>query len=146
MKLYDAAIAEFLERKPIMLDPALPESIKPLLRSLENPTNLPFSRELWAYNLSKHLAKVSESLLVVIGKKDIQIDWMIDGGALERATAQNSAASFAYPENANHVLKHEELPREKLTAEYVGAHYNAPDAVLDKEIADRIVNWLKEHE
>jgi pimeloyl-ACP methyl ester carboxylesterase len=142
-KAYDDAIAEFLAGRPITMDPAPPEALKPILRSLESPANLPFSRELWAYNLPEYIAKILEPLLVVIGKKDIQIDWKVDGGPLERATAQNTAASFTYPENANHVLKHEDLPREKLTAEYVGAHYNAPDAVLDKEAVDRILNWLK---
>ena len=83
-------------------------------------------------------------MLVVIGKKDLQIDWKIDGGALENATTQNAAVKFAYPENANHVLKHEELPLEKLTAEYVGAHYNAPDRELDEEAANVIFNWLNE--
>jgi hypothetical protein len=144
MKLYDAAIAEFQAGKPITIDPALTESIRPLLRSLENPTNLPFSRELWAYNLPEPLAKVQEPFIVLIGKKDIQIDWKIDGGSLESATKQNPHAYFAYPENANHVLKHEELPREKLTPEHVGTHYNASDAVLDREAADRIVKWLNE--
>jgi hypothetical protein len=81
---------------------------------------------------------------VVIGKKDLQIDWRIDGGALENATAKKTAASFAYPENTNHVLKHEEMPIEKLTAEYVGLHYNAPDAELDGEAANAILNWLNE--
>jgi uncharacterized protein len=143
MKLYDAAIDEFLAGRPMTLDSGLPDAIKPLLRALENPANLPFSRELWAYSLPEQLAKVQEPFIVVIGKKDIQIDWKIDGGPLERATVQNPATFFSYPENANHVLKHEDLPREKLTAEYVGAHYNAPDAVLDRETVDRIVNWLK---
>jgi len=144
MELYDKAIAEFMAGKPITIDPALPDPVKPFLRSLENPTNLPFSRELWAYNLPDHITKVQKPITVIIGKKDIQIDWKMDGEPLERATAQNLDASFAYPENANHVLKHEELPREKLTAEYVGAHYNAPDAVLDREVVDWIVHWLKE--
>ncbi|MFI5421721.1 MAG: alpha/beta hydrolase family protein [Nitrososphaerales archaeon] len=145
MKLYDAAIDEFLAGRPMKLDSGLPDVIKPLLRALENPANLPFSRELWAYSLPEHLAKVNEPMLVLIGKKDIQIDWKADGGPLEHATSQNSAVSFAYPDNPNHVLKHEELPREKLTAEYVGAHYNAPDTFLDREALDRIVSWLKEH-
>ncbi|MGI0091912.1 MAG: alpha/beta hydrolase family protein [Nitrososphaerales archaeon] len=144
MKHYDEAIADFLASKPIVIDPSLPEAMRPLLRSLENPTNLPFSRELWAYSLPEYIARVSEPKLVVIGKKDIQIDWKIDGGALENVTALNTGAMFAYPENANHVLKHEEKPVEKLTAEYVSLHYNAPDAELDQEAANDTFNWLNE--
>jgi hypothetical protein len=56
----------------------------------------------------------------------------------------NDEVSFVYPENANHVLKHEESPRESLTAQYASLHYNAPDAELDREAEDAIINWLKE--
>ncbi len=143
MKHYNEAITEFLASRPMVIDPSLPEAIRPILRSLENPNNLPFSRELWAYNLPEYIAKVEEPVLVLIGKKDIQIDWLIDGGALERATAEKTAVSFVYPENANHVLKHEEIPKEKLTAQNVGLRYNASDAELDKEAANAIYNWLK---
>jgi hypothetical protein len=142
MKPYDEAIAEFLANKPIVMDPSLPEGIKRLLRGLENPDNLPFSRELWNYSLPEYIARVNEPMLVVIGKKDIQIDWKIDGRALENATAQKTVAAFAYPENANHIMKHEENPIEGLTAEYVALHYNAPDAELDEEAANAIFNWL----
>ncbi|MGH9920979.1 MAG: alpha/beta hydrolase [Nitrososphaerales archaeon] len=138
---YDEAIADFLVGRPMVVHPSLPEAMKPFFRALENPTNLPFSRELWRYNLAEYIARVEEPMLVLIGKKDIQIDWKIDGGALERA-AKKPATSFAYPDNANHVLKHEELPLEKLTAEYVGLHYNAPDARLDEEAANAIFDWL----
>jgi len=104
---------------------------------------LPFSRELWSYYLPEHIAEVDEPILVVIGKKDIQVDWKIDGDMLEKATANKSVASFAYPENANHILKHEEAPREALTAQYVSSHYNAQDTELDREAGNTIINWLK---
>jgi uncharacterized protein len=142
MKHYDEAIAEFLASKPMVLNPSFPDGLKRLILSLQSPNNLPFARELWNYNLSEYIAAVNDPMLVLIGKKDIQIDWKIDGRALERATAQKSVVSFAYPENANHVLKHEEMPFEKLTVEYVSLHYNAPDAELDKEATEAIFNWL----
>jgi uncharacterized protein len=121
-KAYDEAIAEFVADRPVVIDPSLPEGLRLLLRSLENPNNLPFARELWAYSLPEHIAGVDEPMLVLIGKKDIQIDWKIDGKALENATALKTSVSYVYPENANHVLKHEEMPVEKLKAEYVGSH------------------------
>jgi pimeloyl-ACP methyl ester carboxylesterase len=139
---YDEAVAEFTAGRPMTMDPSLPEGLKMVLRSLENPNNAPFARELWAYSLPEHIAKVDDPVLVVIGKKDIQISWKVDGKALEDAMAGKTAVSFAYPENANHVLKHEALPIEELTAQYVGAHYNAPDAKLDEETADSIFGWL----
>jgi len=143
IKHYDEAIAAFLAGKPMVIDPSLPEGVRLLLHSLENPTNLPFARELWAYNLSEYVAKVNEPVLVVIGKKDVQIDWRTDGKALENATGKKPSVSFAYPENANHVLKHEEIPREKLAAQYVMEHYNAEDAELDDEATNTIIAWLK---
>jgi pimeloyl-ACP methyl ester carboxylesterase len=144
MKPYDEAIAEFLADRPMVLDPSLPEGIRRLLSSLENANNLPFARELWNYSLPEHIARVDQPMLVVIGKKDLQIDWRVDGEALENATVQKAAVSFAYPENANHVLKHEELPVDRLTAEYVGSHYNAPEAELDEDAAKAILSWLNE--
>ncbi len=143
MKPYDDAIADFLANKPVTMDASLPEGIKMLLRSLETPANLPFSRELWTYRLSEYIAKVNEPILLAIGKKDIQVDWKIDGKILENATAQKTVVSFVYPENANHVLKHEVTPREALNAQYVSLHYNAADAELDEEAAGAIYDWLK---
>jgi len=147
MKIYDEGIANFLANKPLANAASLPEgNIKLVLLSLWNPANLPFSRELWTYSLPEHLAKVDEPILVVIGKKDIQVDWKIDGTELEKATAKKDDASFVYPKNANHVLKHEVKPREEITAQYAALSYNAPDAELDGEAADAIYGWLKKQE
>jgi uncharacterized protein len=71
------------------------------------------------------------------------VDWRLDGGPLEEALAHNSQASFAYPENANHVLKHEEVPREKLTPQLAVAHYNTSDAQLDVQAAGVLLDWLE---
>lgn len=142
MKHYDEAITDYLAERPIVMDPSLPKSMEPFFRALESPNNLPFSRELWTYNLADHLARIPEPLLVLIGKKDIQVDWRLDGEPLERATAQNPRATFVYPDEANHVLKHEGTPKEKLAPGDVVAHYNAEDAVLDADAAGAIYGWL----
>ncbi len=144
MKLYDDAIGEYVEGKPIAIDASLPGPLKLLLRSLENPNNLPFARELWSYSFPDHMKQITESALIIIGKKDIQIDWKVDGSALESAASQNPHVSFVYPEKANHVLKHEEMPIEKLTPEYVSMHYNAEDAKLDREALDAILGWIRQ--
>jgi uncharacterized protein len=142
MENYDAAIAAFVAGKPVVPDVSLPEGIRQLLLSLVSPANLPFARELWLFDPSEVMAKVNEPILVVIGKKDIQIDWQVDGKALEKATAQKNNITFVYPENANHVLKHEEKPREQLTAQ-TSLNYNSPDTKLDQETAEMIINWFK---
>lgn len=144
MRHYDEAIASFLANKPVVIDPSLPEGIQQVIMSLGSPANLPFARELWTYSLPEYIANVNEPMQVIIGKKDIQIDWKRDGGLLEKATARNAAVSFVYPENANHVLKHEELPIEKLTGQTVVLRYNAPDTELDEEATRAIADWLIE--
>ena len=107
MRHYDEAIAEVVAGEEVTPDPSLPKGVQKLLRSLTTPANQPFSRELLGYDLTETIGEVHEPILVVIGKKDIQVDWKLDGGALERATAGVGDVSFAYPEGANHVMKHE---------------------------------------
>ncbi len=143
MEKYDEAIAQFIAGKPVKPDTSLPKGIKKLLQSLTTPVNQPFSRELWTYNLVEQLPKVHEPVLVVIGKKDIQVDWKIDGAALEAATAGMPEVSFAYPENANHLLKREVEPKERLNARSVTKRYNSAAAKLDEEVEGLIIDWLR---
>ena len=73
MKHYDDAISAFLEGKRIVPDPSLPEDLRNLLLGLDSPANLPFARELWSYNLSDAIVKVSEPIIVIIGKKTFRL-------------------------------------------------------------------------
>jgi hypothetical protein len=141
MKYYDDGIAAFVSGNLVVPDASLLDGVKQLLLGLTTPANLPFARELWKYDPSEFLARVEEPALVIIGKKDIQVNWRVDGQALEKATADKSTVSFAYPENADHVLKHEERPREQLNAE-VALRYNSQDRCLDREVVNTILNWL----
>lgn len=142
METYDNTIADFLADKPMPKD--LPESnLKLLFMSLWSPANLPFSRELWCYNLPEYIKKIAEPMLILIGKKDIQVDWQADGQELEKATANRTDVSFVYPKNANHVLKHEAKPSEELNVQYAALSYNSPDAELDAETLKEILDWLK---
>ncbi|HET9112168.1 MAG TPA: alpha/beta hydrolase [Ktedonobacterales bacterium] len=145
MALYDAAITRFLAGEPIAPDPAMPPSVQQLLLSLATPVNLPFARELWMADAATPLTRVDVPTLVIIGKKDIQIDWQADGEALERAVAGRANVTFLYPENVNHVFKLELRPRSGLTAADVGARYNAPDAQLDPDTVTSMLQWLKAH-
>ncbi len=144
LRQYDKAISQFLSGEPLSLDNSLPEGLRKLLTSLETPANLPFSRELWSYSLSEHIGKIRVPVLVVIGKKDIQVSWNIDGKALEEALTTNQKASFEFPDNANHVMKFDDLPLDKLTAEHVATSYNSPEAKLDEEAVKAILSWLSE--
>ncbi len=144
MKRYDACIAAFVAGKPIVPDASLPEGVKNLLAGLTVPVNLPFARELWLENPANLASQVSEPMLVLIGKKDIQVDWRADGGPLQTSTDKNGNATFAFPDNADHVLKYEPRPREKLVAAEVAAYYNAEGRVLDSDALSVITNWLVE--
>ena len=97
MALYDAAIARFLAGEPVDPDPALPHGVQLLLQSLASPINLPFARELWTANAAPLLAQVDVPALVIIGKKDIQVDWQADGEPLHRAAAGRKDVTFLFP-------------------------------------------------
>jgi pimeloyl-ACP methyl ester carboxylesterase len=141
MKRYDHCIAAFAAGKPMQPDESLPVGVQNLLTSLAAPANLPFARELWLANPAGLASQVSEPMLVLIGKKDIQVDWRADGDALKTATAKDGNAIFVFPENADHVLKYEPRPREELTAE-AAVRYNADGRVLDSDALCAILDWL----
>ena len=144
MSHYNTAIAAFERGESVIPDPALPEGVRLLLLGLSAPANLPFTRELWSTDPAALVAKVSEPFLVVIGKKDIQVDWQANGRPLEEATADRGNGTFEYPENADHVLKYEESPRDSLAAAEVAARYNAEGRILDPMAFEAILRWLKE--
>jgi pimeloyl-ACP methyl ester carboxylesterase len=145
LALYDEAIARFLAGEPMAPDPALPQGVQMLLQSLETPANLPFARELWTADAAPLLAQVDVPALVIIGKKDIQVDWRDDGEPLQRAAAGHANVRFLFPEDANHVLKHEPRPRSELTQPDALPRYNAPDTRLDPQAMAEILAWLAAH-
>ncbi len=145
LALYDAAIARFLAGEPIHPDSSLPEGVQMLLKSLETPANLPFARELWTADAASLLRQVYLPVLVIIGKKDIQIDWQADGEPLKLAVADKEEVTFLFPENANHVLKQELRPRSELVAAALAESYNGPETRLDPETLSSILQWLTAH-
>ena len=145
LSLYDAAIARFLSGEPIAPDPSLPEGVQMLLKSLETPANLPFARELWTADAAPLLRQVDVPVLVIIGKKDLQVDWQADGEPLQHAAAGHEEVSFFFPENANHVLKQELRSRSELVPAEVAQSYNGPDTRLDPQAQARILEWLAAH-
>ncbi len=145
LALYDAAIERFVAGEPAAPDPALPQDLQTMLHGMENPVNLPLARELWTAEAATPLRQVDVPVLVVIGKKDLQVDWQADGEPLQRAAHGKSNVTFLFPESANHVLKYEPMPRSELTLPEVMPRYNAADAELDPEALAGIVGWLATH-
>lgn len=145
LALYDAAVARFLAGEPSTPDPSLPRGVQILLQSLSNPANLPFARELWRVDASVLLRQVDVPVLLIIGKKDVQVDWQADGEPLQRAAVGHEDVTFLFPENANHVLKQELRPRSELAPAEVADSYNGPDTRLDPEVKAGILEWLAAH-
>ncbi len=142
LALYDAAIVRFQAGEPAAPDPSLPEGVQLLVQALESPANLPFARELWKADAASLLRQVDVPVLVIIGKKDIQVDWQADGEPLQYAATGHKQVSFLFPENANHVLKQELRPRSELTQAEAIKNYNSPDTRLDPEAVTSILEWL----
>jgi uncharacterized protein len=142
---YDVAIANFMAGLPVKIDESLPEGLRLLLLSTTSPVNQPFARELWASEPDVWLSQVRVPILILIGKKDIQVDWQVDGAIFEEAVKGHDNITVAYAENANHVLKYESRDRAQLSAGAVAATYNGAGQVLDKETVDTITSWLVVH-
>jgi alpha-beta hydrolase superfamily lysophospholipase len=136
---WDESVSAFIAGESTELDPALPDSIQQIWAGLTAPLNQPFSAELLAAQPAGMLAEIDVPVLVMIGQKDIQVDWQADGGVLQTAAGDN--VTFNFPPNANHVLKYEEKPAAELTAAEA-ATYNAADRVLDPQALQIIRDWL----
>jgi hypothetical protein len=107
------------------------------------PGNQPFARELWITDPLALLAAVSAPVLIVIGKKDVQVDWQTDGDRFASLAQRRDNITLVHPENATHVLKYEPRAKSELTPAAVMASYSADDTVLDAETVEAITSWLK---
>ena len=138
-----AIVADFLEGRPFEPHPDLPPALNTQISMWHDPRNLPFMREILPLDPADLLPQVTVPALVVIGRKDIQVDWQIDGALLQAATAGLDHIVYQFPSNANRVLKFEPRPAEQLS-QADALQYNAEDRVLDPETLLVIVNWLNE--
>jgi pimeloyl-ACP methyl ester carboxylesterase len=138
----EQAAARYSAGEPMNPDPRLPEQVRMVLASFEAPANLPFARELWNEDATEALPRVGIPTLVVIGRKDVQVDADLDGGPLQDAAAGMPNVTFVFPPNANHVLKEDvRTPEERAAAP--GAGYNEPGTRLDPEALEDILGWLR---
>ncbi len=139
---YDAAMADFAAERPVTVDESLPETLRMVIGAVTAPHNLPFARELWVTNPIQLAASITVPLLVIIGKKDVQVDWQIDGSRWETLAKERNNITLVYPDKANHVLKHEARPREQLSPAEITNSYSAEGTVLDPQVAETITAWL----
>jgi hypothetical protein len=141
VKVQEAA-ARYAAGEPMNADPSLPESVRMVLASFDQPANLPLARELWVESAVDLLGTVEIPTLVLIGGKDIQIDARADGEPLREAASGNANVTFAFPANANHVFKEDARPISEIAASR-DPRYNEVDARLDSESLAIILDWLK---
>lgn len=137
-----AGVARYQAGGPLDLDPRLPPGVAAALASFEAPPNLPLARELMAEHAGRLLPEVGVPTLVVIGGKDVQVDVAADGGPLQAAATGTAAVTFAFPPDANHVLKHDGRPLADVVAA-PGTGYNEPGTRLDPEALATILGWLR---
>jgi pimeloyl-ACP methyl ester carboxylesterase len=140
---YDAAIDEFVLGRSVSVDANLPEFLRTTIQGISNPINQPFARELWLADPALQLGKIKVPVLILIGKKDIQVNWQADGAIFEKIAREHTNISVKFAESANHVLKYEPRDREELNAAEVGNSYNAEERVLDHDVVEIIRDWLK---
>lgn len=145
MGLYDKAVSDFEIGKPYIPDPKIPESMDLLLRSITSPANQPFSLELWKMNPADLINEVPDPMLLLIGKKDIQVNWEVDGAILRRRLSGRQNITISFPENADHVLKYEPMPRDQIVPGLAGQNYNQASRDLDDETLGIMLGWLREN-
>lgn len=141
---YDQNIQDFLAGREVKIDPALPEGLRNMIQSVIAPINQPFSRELWMADVVELLPKIDCPVLILLGKKDIQVMWQTDGPIFDELVKSLPNVKIAYAENANHVLKHEPRPLAELSMADIMASYNGDTSWLDDQVVEIILGWLKE--
>ena len=137
----ESLVADFIAGSPFAPHPDVPDTLNNYVSSLHDPRSLPFLREIWPLNPADMLTQLTVPALVVIGKKDVQVDWLSDGALLQTATVNITHIAYEFPENADHVLKYQPKPREELT-QADARDYNMTGRVLDPEAVQVIVDWL----
>jgi len=140
---YDAAIQDFMAGREVKIDPTLPEGLRNLILSVSAPINQPFSRQLWMADVAELLPKIDCPVLVLLGKKDIQVVWELDSPIFGELVKKQANVKLAFAENANHVLKHEPRPLAELSMADIMASYNADTSRLDEQALEMILGWLK---
>lgn len=140
---YDQAMADFMAERPLQLEPTLSEGLRNLILTITQPFNQPFARELWSTEPLALLAVITVPVLILIGKKDLQVDWKTDGPLFEMLAQTHPNMEIVYAPDANHVLKHEPHDRETLTAADAAAGYNAEGTPLDPQAVEILLRWLQ---
>jgi fermentation-respiration switch protein FrsA (DUF1100 family) len=124
--------------------------VQQLVASIVHPKGAKLARELYVYDPVEAIAEVKLPILILTGAKDIQVSPEADAKPLqEAATLGSGDVTLHIAKDADHVLKHEEMPRgallEPANRSQLPFRYNADDRVLDDGAVKAIVEWLAAH-
>jgi len=81
-----------------------------VLASFESPANLPLARETLNEDAADVLWKLDIPTLILIGRKDLQVDATLDGGALERLPLREGQHTMSTRRKRQPRLKEETAP------------------------------------
>lgn len=101
-----------------------------------------FAAELLVWDPIRAVGRLDTSLLILMGRKDTQIDVERDARRLyEGASGEDRRVQLALLDDADHVLKHQPGPRGNLSSQH-SLTYNDPGRDLDDEALEAIVTWI----
>ena len=117
--------------------------VQQFVMSLQDPRSVEFARGLLTYDPTTSFSAFTVPVLILSGDRDIQIDPVLDAEPLAKAAKEAGRdTTFEIVARCDHVLKHEERPREQLTAA-VGLAYNASHRVMNSDVIRAIATWVQ---
>lgn len=117
--------------------------VQQFVGALQNPQSVEFARELLAFDPIAAFQNLDLPVLVLSGARDLQVDPQLDAKPLaDAARAAGRPTELVIVPTADHVLKHEETPREQLNAT-AGLRYNEEGRKLADGVVDAIVDWIE---
>lgn len=112
--------------------------VQQLVASLSAPDAAEFAREILAFDPVAHARAAARPTLVVCGDRDLQVDCALDATPL----AQASGGQLITLPEADHVFKHQPIPRAELKPAD-GLLYNAADRTLALGLIDALVAFME---
>ena len=117
--------------------------IQQFVASLQNPASVEFARALLVFEPTTAFGSIDVPVLILSGARDIQVDPELDTQPLAAAAqAAGRETKLVIVPTADHVLKHEDTPREQLDAT-AGLRYNAEGRTLAEPVVQMIADWAK---
>ena len=115
-----------------------------LVETLQAENARQFASLLISWDPVAAIAELSSPILIINGMKDTQVDPEHDARPLyEAAQASGLEAQLALVQDADHVLKHQSMPREQLSAQH-SLVYNDPTRALDEGAFEVLLRWIYE--